>query len=80
MKQFNTYELNLLTQCNDERDKFVVNINPETKEVTIIDLASNNVIKHLGYNSTLSEKLLSMIEVKITNRVISSKNINYIAQ
>lgn len=63
MKEFTQYENELLTKCWDEKDKFKVNINPETDDISAVDNTTNKVIWNFGKSNGLIEKMLRYCDI-----------------
>jgi hypothetical protein len=64
MTEFNQFENELLTKCWDEKDKYKVNINPETNEASVIEVKTQNKTWSFGKSSDLFIKMLKYCDLE----------------
>lgn len=65
-KKFSKYEIELLNECSDNKDRYAININPKTKKVTLINIKSNAIMWNFGESNVLTEKLIDFIDTIVT--------------
>ena len=66
MKEFSNYEYDLLTISSDEKDKYAININPNTKIAKVIKKINKHTVWMLGECNDLAEKLFRGYDLDIT--------------
>jgi len=68
--EFTKLEKDAITLCWDMPELFGININPDTKAVTIINIIDNKVAVRLGYTNKTVEKFIRYCDLIPTYKKI----------